>query len=235
MKFEYEGQTIEFVIEYRKRKTMQIQIELNGSVKVKAPKGMKDENVLKSVKTKGKWIVQKLAEISKNDYRREEKEFVSGELFMYLGREYPLEIIIDDSTKKPEIKIVNDELYITNKSKDIDALKIATEQWYRSKTSEIILERVEYYQKYFNVKPNNIKVKEQKKRWASCSSKRNLNFNWRCSMAPEWVIDYVVVHEMCHLIHMNHSSDFWQLVENIIPDYKRGREWLRSNGKRMVL
>ena len=103
---------------------------------------------------------------------------------------------------------------------------------YKQKAKRQILQRIEYYSAYIPeaVKINRITIKEQKSRWGSCSSKGNLNFNWRLILAPEAVLDYVVVHEMCHLKYMNHSKAFWSEVERILPDYKDRRKWLKENG-----
>lgn len=103
---------------------------------------------------------------------------------------------------------------------------------YKKKAKEQIQKRVEYYSAFIpeSTKINRIMVKEQKKRWGSCSSKGNLNFNWRLILAPPEVLDYVVVHEMCHLKYMNHSKEFWCEVERILPDYKERRKWLKEKG-----
>ena len=103
---------------------------------------------------------------------------------------------------------------------------------YKKQLKEIIQKRVEFYSVYIPEaeKINRIVIKEQKKRWGSCSSKGNLNFNWKLIFAPPEIIDYVVVHEMCHLKHMNHSKDFWWEVEQILPDYKERRKWLMEHG-----
>jgi len=106
-------------------------------------------------------------------------------------------------------------------------------QWYRNHADQKIRERVKKYQKQIGEEPNSIKVKKQKKRWGSCSSKRNLNFNWKLIMAPMSVVDYLVVHELSHLKYPNHSKEFWQLVEAVIPNYEEKQEWLRVNGRKL--
>ncbi|MDF2674900.1 MAG: hypothetical protein K0R09_3168, partial [Clostridiales bacterium] len=78
-------------------------------------------------------------------------------------------------------------------------------------------------------------VKEQKTLWGSCSSKDNINFNWKLIMAPQAVLDYIVVHELCHLKHRDHSKNYWNLVEQIIPDHKEKRKWLKENGRSLVV
>ena len=107
------------------------------------------------------------------------------------------------------------------------------ENWYREKTLSKVKERVNYYKNYFKDEVKDIKVKEQKKRWASCTAKNELLFNWRCVMAPSNILDYIVVHEMCHMEFKNHSKDFWNRVCSVMPDYDSRRSWLRNNGIRM--
>jgi len=107
-------------------------------------------------------------------------------------------------------------------------------EWYKKEARIKYNERVEFYRKKLGVSYNKISIRDQKTRWGSCSNKGNLNFNWRLIMAPPPILDYIVVHEMAHLVHANHGGDFWKLVENIIPDYREKREWLRLNGYKLM-
>lgn len=93
-----------------------------------------------------------------------------------------------------------------------------------------IPERAAYYAEIIGVTYGRITIREQKSRWGSCSSKGNLNFNWKLVLAPPEVLDYVVVHELCHRLQMNHSTAFWNEVERILPDYRERRKWLKENG-----
>ncbi|SHK65460.1 M48 family metallopeptidase [Hespellia stercorisuis] len=101
-------------------------------------------------------------------------------------------------------------------------------QTYREQARQAIIPRVNYFAERMELRPNSIRIKEQKSRWGSCSSKRNLNFNWRLVLMPQEVMDYVVVHELCHLRYMNHSQEFWAYVEQIMPDYRRWKKWLKE-------
>lgn len=235
MKFEYGTQTIEFDVKYSKRKTIEIGVEPPEIITVISPEGTADDVILKHVKSKAKWIVQKLFEMNEIEYRRLEKEYVNGESFMYLGRNYSLQIVDDLSVKQPVTKLYQGKFYINTPTKDQSKLKKSMEQWYRQKTLEKVLERIDYYLKFFDQSPTSVKIKEQKKRWASCTVNRELYFNWRCTMAPAWVLDYIVVHELCHMVHMDHSKGFWSLVERIMPDYEKRREWLKNYGIKMDL
>ncbi len=233
LKFEYGTKTIEFEIEYRNRKTLEIGIYPAECIKVVAPKLAHEEDIIRVVKSKAKWIVQKLFELKDMQYVKREKEYVNGESFMYLGRNYSLQIIKEQKVKLPVAKLYQGKFYIEANTSDQFTLRKAMEVWYRKKTLEKVIERVDYYRPHFNIEPNSIKVKEQKKRWGSCTSNRDIMFNWKCSMAPFNVLDYIVVHEMCHMVHLNHSKEFWNLVKDILPNYKEQKEWLRNNGIKM--
>lgn len=235
MKIQYGTQTIDFDVTYRKRKTIEIGVEAPEIVTVVAPIGIADDVLLKHVKEKAKWIVQKLYEIREIQSQHLDREYVNGEAFMYLGRNYSLRIVDDQTLQKPIVKLYQGKFIITTPTHDQIRLKESMEEWFRQKTFDKIIERIDYYQKYFDVEPTAVKVKEQKKRWASCTSKRDLLFNWRCVMAPSFALDYIVVHEMCHMFHMDHSKDFWSLLNRIMPDYEKRREWLKNYGIKMDL
>ena len=128
-------------------------------------------------------------------------------------------------------------LVLETGNQSLEAIKQLLEQWYRMQAKKRIEERVHYYtHRYdFGKQVNRIVIKDQKSRWGSCSNKCNLNFNFRLILAPDEILDYVVVHELCHLLHMNHSAEFWRAVERIRPNYEAERDWLRQNGSLLSL
>ena len=107
---------------------------------------------------------------------------------------------------------------------------LALEKRYRDAAKDYIPKRVEYYHQFTGGSYQKITIRDQKTRWGSCSGTGTLSFSFRLMLAPPRVLDYVVVHELCHLTHMNHSKEFWNMVENILPDYKEHRKWLKENG-----
>jgi len=109
------------------------------------------------------------------------------------------------------------------------------EKRYRTAARARFESRAEYYQKFTGGYYSSITVRDQKTRWGSCSSRGTLSFNYRLIFAPPEVLDYVVVHELCHLTHMNHSKDFWNMVARIMPDYKAHKQWLRDHGNELTL
>jgi predicted metal-dependent hydrolase len=235
MTIQYGTQTIEFTVTYSKRKTIEIGVEPPDVVSIVAPEEIVDDVLIKHVKSKAKWIVQKLYEIKEIQSQHIDREFVNGEAFMYLGRNYTLLIVDDDSIKKPVAKLFQGKFVINTPTREQVKLKASMEEWYRLKTLEKVHERIAHFQRYFDVEPTDVRVKEQKKRWASCTLKRELLFNWRCTMAPSWVLDYIVVHEMSHMLIRDHSAEFWALVERVMPDYEKRRAWLKNYGIKLDL
>lgn len=106
---------------------------------------------------------------------------------------------------------------------------------YKRLARKVIHERCAFFQPFTQGTYHSISIRDQKTRWGSCSGKGNLSFNWRLILAPPEILDYVVVHELCHLTHLNHSKDFWHLVETVLPDYKERRQWLKENGHTLHL
>ena len=233
LKFDYGSRIITFNLIYRKRKTMSIEVETTGEVTVIAPVGTSSDDVIEKVKSRAGWIVSKQYESKFINDTKINREAVSGESYMYLGRNYSLDIRVDENIDNISVKLFQGKFVVNTYIKDEDLIKKAMENWYREKTLAKVKERVSYYSSYFNNEVTTVKVKEQKKRWASCTSKNELLFNWRCVMAPVFVLDYIVVHEMCHMEYKNHSKDFWNRVYAVMPDYEVRKSWLKNNGIKM--
>lgn len=162
-------------------------------------------------------------------------KLLTGDTLPYLGEKKVL-VIVREERQRAKVKCVMERCFLfVPYDADYAYRKTALEKWYRKEAAAIIREKAEDYGKSLGVTFEHIHIKDQKSCWGSCSSKRNLNFNWRLLMAPEPVLDYVVIHELCHLKHMNHSKHFWGQVENICPAYKQYRQWLKENGASLYL
>lgn len=233
--FQFGTKYIDFNLIYRNRKTMSIEVEPNGEVNATAPINTSQDEVIKLVKSKAKWIVKKQYEVSCINVNKINRETVNGESYMYLGRNYSLQLIYNNYIKEIDVKLLRGKFIVTTNTKDENKIKLALEKWYREKTLKKVNERIKYYEHYFKDRVNDIKVKEQKKRWASCTKNNELLFNWRCVMAPSNVLDYIIVHEMCHMKCKNHSKEFWNEVMRVLPDYEYRRQWLKNNGIKLDL
>ncbi|MDE7130215.1 MAG: M48 family metallopeptidase [Lachnospiraceae bacterium] len=116
-----------------------------------------------------------------------------------------------------------------------DTQRLALEKRYIAAAKEYFPKRVAHFHQFTGGSYNRITIRDQKTRWGSCSARGTLSFNWRLMLAPPAILDYVVVHELCHLTHMNHSTAFWQKVESVYPDYRTARKWLKDHGQELVL
>lgn len=217
MKIEFENNTIEVNVLYGIRKKISIQIDSMGHITVKAPNDTSNEMVMNAVKHHGKRILEKLQTIAKAQEAPKTREYQDEGKFLHLGRYYFLHELI-------ETKDLNEE-----------ELKNSLKKFYFSSCKKIIGERIKIYQTQLKVKPKTIEIVESRTKWGSCSSDKKLTFNYRLAMAPVEVIDYVIIHELCHLTHMNHDRSFWRRVGSIMPDYKEKEEFLARYGQAMTL
>lgn len=229
---EYEGNIIEYSIEKRKRKTIGIKVDVDGNVKVISPQNVSDKYISDLVVRKGSWIINTRKKMLENLDKKVVRKIKEGSTFLYLGKEYPLNLIYDKTLKKTLVSLDQEKniFIIKTNTQDEEKIKKELEKWYRARTMEIVLEKISLHAHEFKDKVTEVKVKEQKRRWASCTYKNSILFNWRCCMAPEDVVEYIVVHEMCHFDYRNHSKDFWSRVKEIMPDYKEKHEYLRKYG-----
>ncbi|MHB1347450.1 MAG: M48 family metallopeptidase [Candidatus Humimicrobiaceae bacterium] len=229
----YKNKKLEFEVSYRNRRTLAIQISPMEKIMVFSPAGLSEDCIIEKVRSKGEWIIKKLAEFANSDFLPQKRQFLTGESFLYLGKTHKLNVLLNRNITRPKVELLQNNIIIFSPLKEPEILREALQKWYKKEAKEIILKKVEFFRKICNSDPSLIKIKEQKRRWGSCSSKGNIYFNWRIVMAPERVIDYIVVHEISHLVHKNHSPVFYKQIESILPDYKKSRKWLKDFGIRM--
>lgn len=167
------------------------------------------------------------------DRQKYKLQLVSGELLPFLGDRLPL-TVVRENRKSGKVKRVGERVIMTVPYEADEAFRCRLmEKWYRKEALAVLTEKAAEFASCLSVGYTKIYIKDQKSCWGSCSSKGNLNFNWRIVLAPEPVCDYIVIHELCHLVHMNHSKEFWALVETLCPDYKQYRKWLKDEIGRM--
>ena len=230
--FEYQ------VIRRQRRKTASISVKPDGSVQVMVPATLSEQKILELVNRKSLWIRGKIAEFKEIQGKSKEKEYVSGESFTYLGRNYRLKIV--NSETNDGVKLMNGRFYVPvppdrpQKLHDkvvIDRLST----WYKQHAVVRLREKTKRYASQMNVCPSFVGIKDYRSRWGGCSVDGSINYNWKIIVAPHSIVDYVVVHELCHLVHDDHSNKFWKLLETILPDYAERKEWLKVNGKGLGL
>lgn len=208
-----------------KRKTLGIIVERDGRIVVLAPEGLSPSRIAEIVQQKQQWILLKLQHTAKYPAAPMEKEFVSGESILYLGKECQL-VVIDD--KWFDGVKYDGNFYIARHTQP--KANTIFRGWYTRQAYEIIKPLADSYAQSLGVSFNECRVSEMKYRWASCTPNKNLVFNWRTIKAPLTVIHYLVVHELAHLIEPTHNSDFWNIVAAKLPRYEEAKEWLRQHG-----
>jgi len=213
-----------------RRATMDIIIERDGSVLVRAPEWAGDDQIANIVTSKRNWIAQGLAEWRDLNAARVPREYKNGECFLYLGRPCRLLFVADQDEP---LQIKNGRFTLRRDLVDqggVTAAKAAFRAYYIERGLEWLRQRVEYYAPKVGVSAPAVDVRELGNRWGSCSPTGALAFHWKCMMAPQTIIDYIVVHELCHFHHRDHTDAFWNEVDKVIPDYRERKEWLRKNG-----
>ncbi len=167
------------------------------------------------------------AETENSENNIEQKQETAGKV-LYLGNLCEAELTLNTEQKQPTVILADNKFYITLTSKEQNPSALC-EDFLRRKALDFLTMRARELAAKMEVTFNNLTVKDQKSLWGSCSQKNNLNFSYRLIKMPRAVIDYLVVHELAHLLHFDHSTDFWATVEKFIPDYKQHRRWLNNN------
>lgn len=219
------------VVRTNRTKSADVRVE-DGVVSVVVPKTLELDRINKILDDKRQWIKNKIY-LHRDAQPNTTKEFVSGESFAYLGRNYRLKVV--DGHFKP-VKLVQGRLVITvpNPKEYPHMVRNALVRWYKQHAELKLNEKIKRYAAIVGVEPESVGIKNFKSRWGSCSAKGHIDFNWKIIMAPNRMVDYVVIHELCHLKHHDHSPKFWKEVERVVPDYQACKEWLKVNESGMV-
>lgn len=215
---------IEYSIKYSNRKTLSIIVERDRTVVVRAPLNTSRELIEKEIMKRKFLLFQKINHPQKYETPKPRKEFVSGESLLFLGKYYKLEVVPEDMNGVE----LNSKFYIS-KSNQQNAEQLFRE-WYFKQAEEKLIPKVKQHANNLGVHCNKIKILDLKVRWGSCTPKDNINFNWRLIKAPVYVIDYIIVHELTHLLESNHTPGFWNIVSVQLPHYDKAKEWLKENG-----
>ena len=211
----------------KRKKTISLQISNSSEVTIYAPYFTPIAEINHFVEEKQTWIDQTIRRQAKLLVHHKEKEYATGENFYYLGQTYPLEAFFEPLENTGVIFWNN--LFFLNCPADTEMRKHYFVFWYKKKARQYLSERVDFYESMLNLTSNGVRITSAERRWGSCSEDNHLSFSFRLIMAPPEVIDYVVVHELMHIREKNHSSKFWNLVIEVLPDYKAQRRWLREH------
>lgn len=220
----YGTTTIEYCIDYGNRKTLGISVLPDGSVILKAPVDATLEDIQGRVHHRAAWILRQKRYFESFGVPSTDRQYISGESHLYLGRQYMLRVRESDTNA---VHCHNNIIEIECKDKQ-DSGKIL-QQWYteraKIKFHEYAKPIVEHFVVY-GVKPMSISVKKMEKRWGYCTKDGNIYLNPRLVCAPRCCVEYVITHEMCHLVYRNHSKDFYMLLAREMPRWERWKEKL---------
>lgn len=239
--FTYGTTSIDYTVHYKPfKRTCTISVDWRTGVSVVVPEGIGQERIEAILRRKAPWILRKLAELREIQPLCVRREFISGEKFPYLGRQYRLKVIAREDVSDASLTFQNGRFLAVVPPSSSPAwrrerLRRAFRDWYVRHGLGKIEQRIQRFAPRLGVRPSRIVIKDQKSRWGSCTKNGTININWRILMAPMRIVDYVVVHELSHLIHADHSPDFWSVVASVMPDYRERKEWLRIHGPTLEL
>ena len=211
-----------------RRKTIALIIQKDGALIVRAPLKASEKSIREFAEKHAQWILKKQAQV-RAAVLPLPRQYTSGETFLYLGREIPLEIV---KGQKPALVL---DTHFKLAESALGNAERVFEHWYREQARQILSERVRLFASQHHLQFQGLRISSARTRWGSCNSKGGLSFSWRLILTPMEVVDYVVVHELAHTLNHNHSKRFWNQVERILPNFKEHRKWLRTNGQKVML
>jgi len=210
-----------------KRRTIGITVERDGQLILSTPPQVPIETLEKVVNEKRLWIHSKLIEKESFNPPTPAKEYVSGEGFYYLGRSYSLKLV-DGVEGKPPLRLYQSRFELQREA--LAQGREAFIRWYCDRLSSILDTQIAAVVDRLEASPRSVQVRDLGYRWGSCGHKGDLYFHWRVAMLPRTMIEYVVAHELVHLIEPNHNHAFWDRVEQIVSDWCDRKQWLAQNG-----
>jgi predicted metal-dependent hydrolase len=206
---------------------MHIVIERDGTVSVQVPENLEDERIIEILKVKEYEIHKKLIYWRELNDRQIVRKFLTGQSFLYLGKNYNLQIV---ENQKKGLMLKDGKFLLSSTVRYPEKAFI---RFYKKQAVLKLAERLKLYEHAVKVLPTAVSIRDLPTRWASCTPDKKIYFNWRCVMAPLPVFDYLIIHELVHLEFPNHSRHFWDKVSTICPNYEAHERWLKKNGVRM--
>jgi predicted metal-dependent hydrolase len=213
-------------IKYSKRKTLAIEVKAGGKVLLRAPKGCSRERIERFIQEKRDWILSAKAKMSKIEAPRAQ-EYHECATFLFLGKACPMHFV---KNQKSALAFSFEEGLSLPASRQSDAQKLLI-AFYRQESRKLASHFINQYASKWNLDVKSLKINGAKTRWGSCSGKNSINISYRLAMTPIAAFEYVIVHELAHTVHHNHSAEFWHFLSQMLPDYEKRRAWLKQNGR----
>lgn len=223
-----------------RRKTMEVSVNDNEQVRVVVPDFVSQKTIDQFLRERSDWILQRVSEARQANQFTLNRDYDTGHEFLFMGKKYPLYVECF-AGKRPRL-IFDEHGWIVQVSRELldgdrrKKIKDALIKWYRQEAQEVFAARVFHFIRLMKLEPMTVSVRTQKTIWGCCYHyQKHISFNWLLVLAPMHVIDYVIVHELAHLTHPNHSKRFWNKVEKFLPDYKERQDWLKNHMLEMKL
>jgi hypothetical protein len=227
------GRPVPYLLKVSARaQRVRLVIRPEGGLEVVIPRGVGRADYEAVLRDKARWIFATLERVAREQVAP--TPLATGQRLALAGHALTLALRVDASQSRQHVALRADTLALTLTRDDPQLARKVLELWYRRQAPAIFAERLARANQAYGYRYGRVSVKSQKSRWGSCSRLGNLNFNWRLLLAPLAVLDYVVVHELCHLKEMNHGAGFWRLVARACPEYAAHRRWLRQHGRELV-
>jgi predicted metal-dependent hydrolase len=222
------------VVRSKRRRTASIKVDLEG-VSIRVPQALPLAEIRTLIDSKQRWIENKLKTAALQRQALQAQAINDGSLgngstLLYQGRKLSLALEVKPAT---QVYRHQNQLIVQAPAtvlSEPDELRALVEQWLYDRAVEELTFCVNVYKQKVGATPSRIQIKSYKARWGSCKPDQSIQLNWRLIHAPIHILDYVVVHELCHLLEMNHGTRFWSEVRRVIPDYEMQRRWLKDNG-----
>ncbi len=229
-----DNRTISWSLNYStRRRTVRLHVVSADQLEITAPKGFSLSHAKTMLQRKTAWILRQILRLEAVAANTANASLTHGATLLFRGVPHAL-LLLGDGRDRPHvtchqrsISVHLPELIGENNN---PAVASSIQNWYLAEATLQLQERTQYWAAQIGVKPKKLSLRDQKTRWGSCSSRGSISYNWRLIMAPPEVLDYLVIHELCHLLHPNHSTAYWQEVGRWCPDYRAHRRWLRLNG-----
>ncbi len=233
----YGGQALTYRVQAsgNRMNKIAIHVEPDGEVIVDAPEGADAADIRRAVHKRARWVFTQVAKARERFDQVRDKEYVSGEQVLYLGRRYVLKVIRDDDGRGA-VRLKGNRLEVHCRSGSIKAVRANIRAWYLSKARDYFDRRLLAWEKklpWVNTRPL-FRLQEMEKRWGSCTSDGTIILNPHLIKSPRECIDYVILHELAHLRHHNHSKDFWKLIEAADHDWARKKDALDNAAERLI-
>lgn len=208
---------IHFEVQFSKRSKITLDVSDDGYLTLKVPTKTSEQAIMDYMKSQSKFLLSLHDRLQNRQYISDQKSYHEKELFLFLGKALPLHELLEDIPSTEE------------------SIQLALKKLYTKKTKQLVKKRVAHYEKVIGIKAKSITVVDSPRTWGTCSSNKDLTFNYKLSMALPQVIDYVVIHELCHILHMNHDRSFWRKVGMFDPNYKQHQAYLEKFGGVMTV